>query len=228
MRTRRVGQWPADSGPVSLSRRLTEECGGVDRSIIVALLLTLGLVVFALGIIFTRSFSLFVKGVFAVVIIALVPEVIDLLLAHFGSGEARATPASADQPKSGKANHDDVTSRSTTGLTRGTIAVLALVIFAVALFRLLQLQCPGAPKPAPSMTVLAASPTPSETTTGAPKTGPSATSSTGPSSLTPSASESVAPSPAGTVTDLCADNAQLLSTMLGASGSTVWSATWVH
>jgi hypothetical protein len=117
---------------------------------------------------------LFVGGLVVVTLIALVPEVLDL-----------------------------TRGLRTEGLTRGSIALAAVAIFAVSLFVLIERQCPAASIPAPTMAG-ATPPTSQSAATITPATTPVRSSN-------PPASPSSA-----SVASSCTDNGQTISAMLGA------------
>jgi hypothetical protein len=130
---------------------------------------------------------LFLVGLIIVALIALVPEVLDLI---FGYRLRRADTADkgAIEGRDGQP--------WTKGLTRGSIALAALAIFAVSLFSLIERQCPAAPIPAPTTAGLTPTTSPSVA-----KIAPAATPAS-PSS--------------GSAAGSCADNGQTISAMFGA------------
>lgn len=170
--------------------------------LIVVVALVAVAVVAVLGFAWTDR-ELLLAGLVTIGLLALVPEVVDLLLGHLlrpqsgpdapGNGSA---PTAGTAPATGAAKNDGG-ARFSPGLTRGTIALVALAIFAVALFSMLEFAHSSCKASAVATT--------------SPSTAPS-----------PSPASSAAPSASS---DVCATTNQATSTLLGALVTLVAAAS---
>lgn len=174
---------------------------GWTLMLIVVVALLAVAVVAVLGFAWTDR-NLLLAGLVTIGLLALVPELVDLLLGHLlrpqsgpdapGNGSA---PTAGAAPAAGAAKNDGG-ARFSPGLTRGTIALVALAIFAVALFSILEFAH-------------------SSCTASAVATSPSTAPSPIPaSSAAPNASS-----------DVCATTNQATSTLLGALVTLVAAAS---